>query len=940
MQYSVNNKTESIEIVTDSCTPLQFGLLEELLDINRAVQSLGVISVKIDTLYNYQIDYIDIDDERLPHTGWEYIFNVLGFPPVFEEAIVFSYSGAPGQILFAIETLYNHRKVRNSGPFLLREKDGFVLGSIGPELYEFYRLSLSFPNISIQRLLNNHRILLARAKRLAKLNILKLENLTDSRDFYEAIAPIKVKITANSETTRLGLVPDFTSESLSEEIQASWETVCTEKNPFDRAINLHKPTEKKGFSYLILNEDQNIQVNILQELTKKAEENQDIIRTFLKNPEQFIDPEIIDIDELSDRIAELGYFRTVHIPGYQNVEIDWWGNMTIPLEDKQKKFEINQMNINSLLVDLESAEKDRLKSFVFEKNELQTDEIRKAVDAYNTFRATVTAEKNVNEEKQVLIAKSNLDELEYSIQNDSLSIRSFEALQSKPCFVLKGHQMSGISWLQSLYNSGKKGGLLADDMGLGKTLQVMYFIEWLQEKKIKRSEKSLIALIVLPLSLINNWKSEYEKYFSHGQLFFYDESLDEFLTIKERLRQDYGAVHLVTYQALQRKQIQYAAVKWDVIIADEIQYSKNPGSRITNALKILQSNFRLAMTGTPVENSYIELWNIVDWVSPGLLGSLSSFQKKYGVNKYTTAEELNTIARKIRVDIGDVLLRRTKAEVLADELPHKYVYHETVPVIPEIVLNVDMSEFQLYKYKEIRSAALQSFKKGQALGYIQKMKIVSDHPRFIDERNIFNMNNFDECIVHESSKTIPLGKIIDAVKEKKEKILIFCEFRFTQHFLSGWISEKYGIKVPILNGLSPVRDKRKTRYSQESDCEYEGLSRQNIVSVFNSSEGFAVMVLSPIAAGVGLNIIGANHVVHFSRHWNPAKEDQATDRVYRIGQKKDVHVYYPKAVSSEFSTFDVNVARILEKKRTLSREALFPSNYDGSTEGFEMEFFK
>lgn len=941
MQYLVNAESESIDIKLDSCNSIQIGLLEELLDINRAIEKNGIISVKIDTLYNYQIDYNELDNDVSSCSGWKYIFNVLGFPSVFNEVLDFSYAGAPGQTGFSVETLYNSRKVRNTGPFLIREKDEVVLGSIGPELYEFYRLSTSLPMISIQRLLNNHRILLARAKKLAKLNIFKLENLTDSREFYEATAPIRIKVKENNKTKQLSLVPDFSSDALSEEIQSSWETVYPEKKQIDQVVNLHKTSEKSGLSYLILNTVQNEQVNIILEIEQTGQKDQNVIRRFLKNPEQYINPEVIDVDDLSERIAELGYFRPVHIPGYKNVEIDWWGTMIIPLEDEKNKFQINKCNINSLIFDLESAENAGLQNFIFEGFELTTDKIRKAVNVYNNKVTEMTDDQeNKNQEKQVLIAKSNIEELEYSIQNNALSICSIELLQDSTSFILKKHQISGIAWLQSLYNSDEKGGLLADDMGLGKTLQVMYFLEWLQEKKSCAGDKSLLVLIVLPLSLISNWMTEYKKYFPKGKLYFYDEGFDELLNIIERQRQDYGIVHLVTYQTLQRMQVQYAALKWNVIIADEIQYSKNPGSRITNALKILQSNFRLAMTGTPVENSYIELWNIVDWVSPGLLGSLASFKGKYTVDKYTTPVELNRIAREIRADIGVVLLRRTKAEVLADELPRKYIYDESVPSVPEILLNIPMSELQTIKYKEIRSVALQSFKKGKALGYIQKMKIVSDHPRFIDERNFFELNSFNECVVHESSKTIPLEKILEAVKEKNEKILIFCDFRFTQHFLSGWISEKYGIKVPILNGLSPVRDSRKTRYSQDFECELEGLSRQSIVNLFNNMEGFAVMILSPIAAGVGLNIIGANHVVHFSRHWNPAKEDQATDRVYRIGQKKDVHVYYPKAVSPEFSTFDVNVARIIDKKRALSREALFPSNYEGSIDGLEMEFFK
>lgn len=933
MIYEIQN--DSFIIEQSSCTPAQLGFLEELIDIGRASIENNIIKLPIDTVYHYKTDDDDLFSDD---TNWRYVFSLLQLAPIFTDTIKLSYTGGLGQHQFRIETFYNNRRVTGNGPFLKYEKDGAILGIMPPELYEFYLLTRSISRVSILKLLNYHRKILAQANKLESKNLIEFDGKNVLREFYEIQQPLKLDVRLNKEDTSIDIIPIVSFNNEEPDIQTSWEKAFHGKRPEVEAVEISIDSSANHNRYIILDEKQNEQINTVQEIVTEGKKNPERIREFFANPEQFVDPEIIDTEDLSQRIADYGVFQTFSFPNNSSAVVDWWGNIVFSA-GAHEIIKITRENIKCLEDITQEAEKNRIELVKIGDQEIPTSLLREKIENYKEFLLTGTIDVDKVDEKKVYIAKSNIVDIDYEETIEKLAEFTFKPLNDKQSFSLKQHQVQGIAWLQNLAESKLKGGLLADDMGLGKTIQILYFLEWMQENRRLNKEKRLKVCLVVPLSLIQNWKSEYEKFFPKGRLFFYDDKLKEYLRLLTRQREDYGSVHLVTYQTLQRNQVDYAKVTWDLIITDEIQYSKNPGTRITNALKTLQSGMRIGMTGTPVENKFDELWNIMDWISPGLLGSLSTFKKEYALDAVSSIDEVCNIGRRLREKIGDLMIRRTKDQVLSDELPKKIIHNDCVSGNHEIQLNATMTKTQLEYYNSIRAEAHRSNDKLKALGYIQRMKIVSDHPRFLDSKIFPEHMELTEKLYYESAKTMVLDQILEQIKDKAEKALVFCEFRFTQHLISGWISKKFGIRVPVLNGSSPIYDTRKTSFSRDKENELEGLSRQSLVERFNKQEGFAVLVLSPIAAGVGLNITGANHVIHFSRHWNPAKEEQATDRAYRIGQKKDVHVYYPKAIGKGFNSFDVNVARIIERKRTLSKGALYPSNFEDRMIDLNKEFF-
>jgi SNF2 family DNA or RNA helicase len=221
-------------------------------------------------------------------------------------------------------------------------------------------------------------------------------------------------------------------------------------------------------------------------------------------------------------------------------------------------------------------------------------------------------------------------------------------------------------------------------------------------------------------------------------------------------------------------------------------------------------------------------------------------------------------------------------------------------------------QFRVYRQRITDSAApISGNSSNEALRRIQAIRQVSDHP-FLNTDDFLDRSVED--LIGSSARLIATTEILNHVHKQGERAIIFAEFRKTQHLLAKVIEDRYGLDVSIINGDTPVMASRGRE------------SRQRTIARFNEAPGFNVIVMSPIAAGVGLNVTGANHVIHYSRHWNPARENQATDRAYRIGQEKTVYVYYPQAISSEGPTFDVVINELLQQKTNLASAMLYPTD--------------
>jgi len=408
-------------------------------------------------------------------------------------------------------------------------------------------------------------------------------------------------------------------------------------------------------------------------------------------------------------------------------------------------------------------------------------------------------------------------------------------------------------------------------MGLGKTLQILSFIDW---HNANQNEKKKPYLIVAPVTLLENWQAEFHNFFNSNieMLSVYGSGNNQ-ITLNNLKRH---AIFLTNYESVRTKKnpFIFGQIDWAVVVLDEAQKIKTPGTLVTNAIKALKADFKIAATGTPVENSMVDLWCITDFVVPGLLGSAKNFSEQHQkpIQKNISDDELNQLGQKLRSHVGLYFKRRLKKDILVD-LPEK-IEQRKESIMPDYQRNTYLNAIQQG----------QTADRNEILSTITKLKKISDHPYFME----YNYQDIpSQELMETSAKLQATIKILEQIKGKKEKVIIFAEFRKTQAILQKVVQHIFDLKhVSIINGEMAAR---KGRRSQKE-------TRQEAIDTFQEKIGFNVIIMSPLAAGLGLNVTGANHVIHYSRHWNPAKESQATDRAHRIGQNKNVFVYYPISV--------------------------------------------
>ncbi len=320
---------------------------------------------------------------------------------------------------------------------------------------------------------------------------------------------------------------------------------------------------------------------------------------------------------------------------------------------------------------------------------------------------------------------------------------------------------------------------------------------------------------------------------------------------------------------------------------------------VTQAVKAVgsQSDFCIACTGTPVENCLADLWCLFDFVNPGFLGSLN---KDFGPHYQRPIEQkrdgYEDISGELKKKIDPFVLRRLKEDV-AKDLPPK---EESSP-------EIRMNDCQKKLYQEAISSYKHSLKNAEEMG-------VRTNPVLTllrDLRMICAIPDPDSIGTDssDSPKMIWLKQKLQEIQAKDEKVIVFTEFRNVQRAIKLMIKRCFNLDATIINGDTSTTAKK-------------GITRQELIDEFQNKPGFNVIILSTTAVGFGVNIQQANHVIHFTRSWNPAKEDQATDRAYRIGQKKTVYVYYPTIVAKEYRTFEANIDALLRRKRELAKDML------------------
>ncbi|MFC7304611.1 SNF2-related protein [Streptomyces monticola] len=441
---------------------------------------------------------------------------------------------------------------------------------------------------------------------------------------------------------------------------------------------------------------------------------------------------------------------------------------------------------------------------------------------------------------------------------------------------LRDYQLRGLGWLAQMTSLGL-GGCLADDMGLGKTITLIALHLHRQQDESAAGP----TLVVCPTSLMGNWEREIRKFAPgtpvrrfHGST----RSLDDLGA---------GEFVLTTYGTMRLDAAQLAGTTWGMVVADEAQHVKNPYSSTAKELRTINAHARVALTGTPVENNLSELWAILDWTTPGLLGRLGTFRSRYaqaveGGNDPAAAERLAKL-------VGPFLLRRRKSDPgIAPELPPKTETDRAVSLTKE---QTGLYEAVVRETMAAISAADGMERRGMIVKLLTGLKQICNHPaQYLKEER--------PQVAGRSGKLELLDELLDTILAEDASVLVFTQYVRMARLIEGHLAAR-GVPSQFLHGGTPVP------------------ARETMVRRFQDGE-VPVFLLSLKAAGTGLNLTRAEHVVHYDRWWNPAVEAQATDRAYRIGQTQPVQVHRLIAEG----TIEDRIAAMLERKRALADAVL------------------
>ena len=540
--------------------------------------------------------------------------------------------------------------------------------------------------------------------------------------------------------------------------------------------------------------------------------------------------------------------------------------------------------------------------------------------------------------RKFLLIITNESELQFEVPG-GVELKDFKVAlpRSVKSDQLKEHQLLGLEWLQRNFRLQRSGCLLADDMGLGKTLQVLTFLAWAieQGELAKGSSNSEAApwdpiLIVTPVTLLENetWLDDMRRFFvGQGSVFqpwliLHGARLREYSLRDvegreteigqpkldlEKLRQN--RVILTNYETIVNYQHSFATMKdrLSIVVTDEAQEYKTPSTKISHALKSLSPRFRVACTGTPVETRLLDVWNIFDFLQPGqLLGSAKQFTDRYErpmqeIAETVPKEPLATLRSRLGYGSRNAfVLRRDKSSLKGLSAKHEHI------------LSCLLSPSQREWHLDIIQRAKEGGPTNHPFGLLQQLMLVYQHPSLVPHYDPPS----PEQAIKDCPKLAETVALLRKIRQCGEKALLFARSLNMQDLLKRVIEVEFGIDVDILNG----------QVTRQGSTKGLKNTRKDIVSRFRNCKNFNAIVLSPDVAGVGLTLIEANHVIHYGRWWNPAKEAQATDRVYRIGQTRDVHVYYPIAKDPKglFETFDEKLDAVIRRRRDLAAEFLAP----------------
>ncbi|MEI8131928.1 MAG: DEAD/DEAH box helicase, partial [Leptolinea sp.] len=465
---------------------------------------------------------------------------------------------------------------------------------------------------------------------------------------------------------------------------------------------------------------------------------------------------------------------------------------------------------------------------------------------------------------------------------------------------LRPYQRLGYSWLTFFRNYGM-GACLADDMGLGKTIQALAVL--LKEKETNGKLPGPV-LLICPTSVVTNWQREVRKFSPNLTTLVHQGA--------GRLKGSafLEAVHSVdlvlsSYAVVRQDAETIQSTPWWSVILDEAQNIKNSGAKQTQVIRKIQASYRLALTGTPVENRLSELWSIMQFLNPGYLGSFESFRRYYAlpIERFRDKEA----AGRLKKMVSPFILRRLKSDPsVIQDLPEKIEVKDYV--------NLSHEQAELYKsvVNDVMTRVQESTgieRRGQILSLLTQLKQICNHPAQWEKKEMESIS-LEDGFTRRSGKLLRLAELLEEIISEGDRVLLFTQYAEMGKLLSSWLPRHMGVGVQFLYGAtSPeMRDQMVKKFQEDA-------------------HGPTVFILSLKAGGIGLNLTRANQVIHFDRWWNPAVEDQATDRAYRIGQSRNVQVHKLITVG----TLEERIDEMIEAKRGLA-DAIITSGDQWLTE--------
>lgn len=668
---------------------------------------------------------------------------------------------------------------------------------------------------------------------------------------------------------------------------------------------------------------------------------------FLKNPRSQIDDAIgaesgetalsvlVETWQYSERVLGLGIWEPPSMP-WLKAQAGQWLPERFPVRVGSQSIELDQPLFQALKNEVARACASDLDEIVVDGHRLRVLDVQDTFERLgldrsgNTVVPTIDGkppqapgalENASSDADDRLVIHQNLDGRDFSVAYAPREI-AVAAHFPGPTLVAtrpKPHQIIGFDWLVACYRRGWPGALLADDMGLGKTFQALAFLAWVRSNRsmlgLTRGVLNKPILIVAPTALLRNWAQETERHLPTDVL---GRRIDAFGSVLQKLKLPKDAhwspetaldvarlrsadLVLTTYETLADNHRAFARVAFSVAVFDEAQKIKSPGAINTQSAKAMNADFVLGLTGTPIENRLADLWCIMDRVVPGYLGDLKGFIQTYENGGDEELKRLKAQLDRPRDDkTPPILLRRMKGEIL-EGLPERQIHRERVAMPAE--------QAEAYHQAVIR-AQIGGIAQAAMLHSIHAFRGISLHPDGANNCDPFDRNSVDIWIA-KSARLLYATEVLETIQSRGEKVLVFIEDLRVQALFATAMATRFGLdhQPAVINGS------------------IAGERRLEIVERFQASSlAFDILILSPKAAGVGLTITAANHVLHLSRWWNPAVEDQCNDRCYRIGQEKSVTVHIPIAVHPAYrdASFDVRLDELLENKRKLLRDMLLP----------------